>query len=85
MILTPRNLKHAMSVFLANAELEGGKRLSSPIQPGASFAVNHPSQDYFLAACGSSEPLRIGVGLGDASPLETRTFQQPFLVIGRRP
>jgi pSer/pThr/pTyr-binding forkhead associated (FHA) protein len=47
--------------------------------------VNHPSQEFFLAACGSSEPLRIGVGQRDETLLETRTFRQPFLVIGRRP
>ena len=47
--------------------------------------MNHPSEEFFLAACGSSEPLRIGVGQRDETLLETRTFRQPFLVIGRRP
>jgi pSer/pThr/pTyr-binding forkhead associated (FHA) protein len=47
--------------------------------------VNHPSEEFFLAACGSSEPLRIGVGQRNETLLETRTFRQPFLVIGRRP
>jgi pSer/pThr/pTyr-binding forkhead associated (FHA) protein len=47
--------------------------------------VNHPSQEFFLAACGSDEPLRVGVGQRDAMAPETWTFQQPFLVIGRRP
>jgi pSer/pThr/pTyr-binding forkhead associated (FHA) protein len=69
---------------LVNAKLEGGNRVSSLFQPRAFFAVNHSSQEHFLAACGSSEPLRIGVGLSNAMSLDTRTFQQPFLVIGRR-
>jgi pSer/pThr/pTyr-binding forkhead associated (FHA) protein len=41
--------------------------------------------ELFLAACGSSEPLRLGVGQRDGLLSETRLFRQPFLVIGRRP
>jgi pSer/pThr/pTyr-binding forkhead associated (FHA) protein len=47
--------------------------------------VNHSLEEFFLAACGSSEPLRIGVGPRDETLLETSTFRRPFLVIGRRP
>ena len=47
--------------------------------------MNHPSQEFFLAACGADEPLRIGVGQRDEMAMETWTFAQPFLVIGRRP
>jgi pSer/pThr/pTyr-binding forkhead associated (FHA) protein len=47
--------------------------------------VNDATLELFLAACGSSEPLRIGVGQRDELISETRTFRQPFLVIGRRP
>ena len=47
--------------------------------------MNHPLEEFFLAACGSSEPLRIGVGPRDETLLETSTFRRPFLVIGRRP
>ena len=49
------------------------------------LAVNHPSLEPFLAACGSDEPLRVGVGQRDELLSETWTFRQPFLVIGRRP
>ena len=49
------------------------------------LAVNDPSLELFLAACGSSEPLRVGVGQRDEPLTETWTFPQPFLVIGRRP
>jgi pSer/pThr/pTyr-binding forkhead associated (FHA) protein len=48
-------------------------------------AVNDASLEHFLAACGSSESLRLGVGQRDELLSETRTFRQPFLVIGRRP
>jgi pSer/pThr/pTyr-binding forkhead associated (FHA) protein len=47
--------------------------------------VNPATLDGFLAACGSPEPLRIGVGDRDDGPSETWTFRQPFVVIGRRP
>jgi len=47
--------------------------------------VNHPSLQQFLAACGSDGPIRVGVGQGDEVSAENWTFQQPFLVIGRRP
>ena len=47
--------------------------------------MNLGSLDQFLAACGSSEPLRLGVGQRDELGSETWSFQQPFLVIGRRP
>ncbi len=49
------------------------------------LAVNHPSLEVFLAACGSSESLRVGVGRRDELMAESWTFRQPFLVIGRRP
>ena len=49
------------------------------------FAVNHPSLEFFLAACGSDEPLRVGVGQREELISETWTFRRPFLVIGRRP
>jgi pSer/pThr/pTyr-binding forkhead associated (FHA) protein len=48
-------------------------------------AVNDAALELFLAACGSDEPLRLGVGQRDELPTETRSFRQPFLVIGRRP
>jgi pSer/pThr/pTyr-binding forkhead associated (FHA) protein len=41
--------------------------------------------ELFLAACGSSEPLRLGVGQREELLSDTRLFRQPFLVIGRRP
>jgi pSer/pThr/pTyr-binding forkhead associated (FHA) protein len=41
--------------------------------------------ELFLAACGSSEPLQLGVGSRDGLLSETRLFRRPFLVIGRRP
>ena len=47
--------------------------------------MNDPSLKLFLAACGSSEPLRVGVGQRNELHSETWSFQQPFLVIGRRP
>jgi pSer/pThr/pTyr-binding forkhead associated (FHA) protein len=47
--------------------------------------VNHASLEQFLSACGSPEPLRVGVGERDQLLTDTRTFRQPFLVIGRRP
>jgi pSer/pThr/pTyr-binding forkhead associated (FHA) protein len=49
------------------------------------LAVNDATLQLFLAACGSSEPLRLGVGQRDELLSETRLFRQPFLVIGRRP
>jgi pSer/pThr/pTyr-binding forkhead associated (FHA) protein len=48
-------------------------------------AVNESTLELFLAACGSDEPLRLGVGQRDELLSETRSFRQPFLVIGRRP
>jgi len=47
--------------------------------------VNQPPLDVFLAACGSTEPIRVGVGSKDATSPQVRSFRQPFLVIGRRP
>ena len=47
--------------------------------------MNDASLETFLAACGSTEPLRLGVGQRDELGSEARTFRQPFLVIGRRP
>ena len=46
--------------------------------------MNHPASDHFLTACGSVEPLRIGVGQRDEPQSETWTFSRPFVVIGRR-
>ncbi len=45
--------------------------------------MNDPTLAQFLSACGSTEPLRFGVGSRDAMELDVRTFEQPFLVIGR--
>ena len=47
--------------------------------------MNHPPLESFLSACGSDEPLRVGVGLRDGLDSENWVFRQPFLVIGRRP
>jgi len=47
--------------------------------------VNASPLDLFLAACGSDEPLRVGVGLRDEMQEEAWMFRQPFLLIGRRP
>lgn len=47
--------------------------------------MNAETLELFLAACGSSEPLRLGVGQRDQLSPEARSFRQPFLVIGRRP
>lgn len=58
--------------------------LLPPRELGA-HAVNQPSPRHFLSACGSDEPLRVGVGPRDELSSETWTFSQPFLVIGRRP
>jgi pSer/pThr/pTyr-binding forkhead associated (FHA) protein len=59
---------------------------ASPIAKSRGLsAVNPASLDHFLAACGSDEPLRLGVGQRDELGSETWSFQQPFLVIGRRP
>ena len=57
----------------------------SPLRGTGTIAVNHPSLEQFLSACGSPEPLRVGVGQRDQLLSETWTFRQPFLVIGRRP
>ena len=46
--------------------------------------MNDASFGQFLEACGSSEPLRIGVGPKDEMLSEARTFNQPFVVVGRR-
>ena len=48
-------------------------------------AVNDPTTELFLAACGSNESLRLGVGQRDELTSETRLFRHPFVVIGRRP
>jgi len=45
--------------------------------------VHDPSPNLFLEACGSSDPLRVGLGSRDGMGSETRDFRQPFLVIGR--
>jgi pSer/pThr/pTyr-binding forkhead associated (FHA) protein len=62
---------------------------STPLSPTANarglIAVNHHSLELFLAACGSDGPLRLSVGERDQLASKTWTFQQPFLVIGRRP
>ena len=55
------------------------------IAPRGLLAVNDAMLELFLAACGSSEPLRLGVGQREELLSETRLFRQPFLVIGRRP
>jgi pSer/pThr/pTyr-binding forkhead associated (FHA) protein len=47
--------------------------------------VNDQSLELFLAACGSDEPLRLGVGQRDAMESTIRSFSKPFLVIGRSP
>ena len=47
--------------------------------------MNHASSWQFLSACGSSGPLRVGVGPRDGAPAEFLTFDQPFLMIGRAP
>ncbi len=47
--------------------------------------MNPPSSGLFLSACGSDEPLRVGVSPNDDMRPESWTFAQPFLVIGRRP
>ncbi len=47
--------------------------------------VNASPLDHFLAACGSEEPLRVGVGLKDEAEEDSWVFRQPFLLIGRRP
>ena len=58
----------------------------SPLRPRLGvLAVNHPSLEVFLSACGSSEPLRLGVGQRNGPLSQTWTFPQPFVVIGRRP
>jgi pSer/pThr/pTyr-binding forkhead associated (FHA) protein len=46
--------------------------------------VNQPSIEQFLSACGSGDPIRVGVGQRDQFQSETWTFRQPFLVVGRR-
>jgi pSer/pThr/pTyr-binding forkhead associated (FHA) protein len=48
-------------------------------------AVNDATLEQFLAACGSSEPLRLGVGQRDELMSDTQLIRQPFVVIGRRP
>ena len=45
--------------------------------------MNNPPMHLFLEACGASEPIRAGVGPRDVMQSETRTFDRPFLVIGR--
>ena len=47
--------------------------------------MNPATLAHFLAACGSDEPLRIGVGQRDQLVSDTWSFRQPFLVVGRRP
>lgn len=56
-----------------------------PASGARNLDVNDASFGQFLEACGSSGPLSIGVGPKDEMSSETRTFDQPFLVIGRRP
>jgi pSer/pThr/pTyr-binding forkhead associated (FHA) protein len=56
-----------------------------PLKPRGLPAVNDVALEQFLAACGSSEPLRLGVGQRDELMSETRIYRQPFVVIGRRP
>ena len=46
--------------------------------------MNQHPLEQFLAACGSNEPLRIGVGTNDEMKSTTKTLSQPFVVIGRR-
>src|SRR5882757_650040 len=58
---------------------------SSPFHGTRTIAVNHASPEQFLSACGSPEPLRVGVDERDQLLTDTWTFRQPFLVIGRRP
>ncbi len=45
--------------------------------------MNDPTLDLFLAACGSDEPLRLGVAQRDTMELATHAFAKPFVVIGR--
>ncbi len=47
--------------------------------------MNASPLDLFLAACGSEQPLRVGVGPKDEMQAESWMFRQPFLLIGRRP
>ncbi len=47
--------------------------------------MNDQSLALFLTACGSGGPLRLGVGQRDVMESATRSFSQPFLVIGRSP
>lgn len=47
--------------------------------------MNPTSLEEFLSACGSSQPLRLSVTMRDDPAAEAWSFQQPFLVIGRRP
>jgi pSer/pThr/pTyr-binding forkhead associated (FHA) protein len=56
-----------------------------PLHGTGTIAVNHAPLEQFLSACGSPEPLRVGVGQRDQLLSDTWTFRQPFLVIGRRP
>ncbi len=45
--------------------------------------MNDPTLEHFLAACGSDEPIRLGVGQRDSMELTVQSFKQPFLIIGR--
>ena len=75
-----------MSLLFGEDGIEGEDAHSfSSLEPWGLSAVDHLLEDFFLAACGSNEPLRIGVGQRDESLVETSTFRKPFLVIGRRP
>ncbi|WP_435011841.1 FHA domain-containing protein (plasmid) [Tundrisphaera lichenicola] len=47
--------------------------------------MKHASSWQFLSACGSSGPLRVGVGPRDGAPAEYVSFDHPFLMIGRAP
>jgi pSer/pThr/pTyr-binding forkhead associated (FHA) protein len=64
-------------------------RLNSPsfptLEPRGIPVVIDATLELFLAACGSGEPIRLGVGQRDELLSETRSFRQPFVVIGRRP
>ena len=47
------------------------------------MAAYERALEQFLVACGSVEPLRIGVGKRDSMELTLESFTQPFIVVGR--
>jgi pSer/pThr/pTyr-binding forkhead associated (FHA) protein len=47
--------------------------------------VTVPPLDVFLSACGSDEPLRLGVGPRDELEVDQKVIRSPFVVIGRSP